>query len=157
LHAPPNFGATQLHLIQDFFPREKTLIHRDHSMRSHRDELLGLDASGDRKLVLYRAVSKQGCELLLVGFECGFHLRKVFPAIVDAPNARLGRDVAKDALGGRVIAAAPLCQLRPDRPPNVVQRPVGDPAQRIELTFANAPRRERPSSSVWEEIAGAFW
>lgn len=76
----------------------------------------------------------------------------MFPAIVDAPNARFGRDVPKDALGRRVVAAAPLGELCPHRPPDVMQGPIGDAAHFVEVALVSSPRRERATGGVREII-----
>src|SRR5215475_12134003 len=69
---------------------------------------------------------EQGSELLLVRFECRLHLRKMLPPVIDTADPRLRRDVPENALRRRVVAAAPLGELRPDRAPDVVQRPFRD-------------------------------
>ena len=46
---------------------------------------------------------EQGGQLLLVALESSFHLRKIFPTIIDPADARLRRNMAENPLRRRVF------------------------------------------------------
>src|SRR5262249_2001935 len=78
----------------------------------------------------------------------------ILPPVVDAADARLGRDVPEDTLRRSIVAASPFGELRAHRPAYVVQRPVRHAAHLVEFDLVLSPRTERPARSSSEKILG---
>ena len=85
LHAPRNFSVRQLHLIPDFGLERKRFVIAIAPCGAIATAP-GLDARRCRELSV-SGHSEQGRVLLLVKLQCGFHLRKVFPTIINRADA----------------------------------------------------------------------